>query len=463
MNNTRQFAYKSFAFLTAITSNFVAATEVELQLTVQGQGQVSELSSQQTCNETCSFTLVQNALAQLTVEASEGWMFDDFDQQLCSTDTFGNLAEDSKLLSSSGSGAKTLLFEDFDGDGLEDAVMLWLFSDRVSLQKNNAAGFESANNIASGLSYGSALDAYDWDGDGDMDVVIADFGAQAIYVYTNDGTATFSLSLTVQIDEITPYAIAVADLNNDQLPDLLISSFDANIAGDLRVLENSIQNARLAWYVNQGEDQFSLAEIVTQGEGIITLDIGDIDGDADLDVAAASITSDRSLWYESVDDTYVEHLIAEADGMYGIALGDINQDARLDVISTAYWSRELLVNFQLEGGQFSVPISKGQHADGLTAAAFGDINGDGIDDLGSAVFNTNQFFWLENSEFENCHFFMDDNKSVIANFTQNNPPVEPPIVSDNTQSSSGGSWSIIGVLGIILVFTQRRFLSVRFS
>lgn len=84
-----------------------------------------------------------------------------------------------------------------------------------------------------------------------------------------------------------------------------------------------------------------------------------------------------------------------------------------------------------EGSQFSVPISKGQHADGLTA--FGDIHGDGAaDDLGTAVFI-------------------------------NNPPVEPPIVNENSINSAGCSWSIIGVWGVILVLTQRRFLSRRFS
>ena len=118
---------------------------------------------------------------------------------------------------------------DFNNDGRDDAA---LFStgavESVSVFKSSGSGFGSVARIATNAS---AVAFVDVDNDGDLDVISASTNTASIFVAKNRGTGTFDAPTAYPIANI-PIAIASADLNGDNWPDVLV----VDVTGTLIVL-----------------------------------------------------------------------------------------------------------------------------------------------------------------------------------------------------------------------------------
>jgi hypothetical protein len=125
---------------------------------------------------------------------------------------------------------------------------------------------------------GGGLVVQDMDNDGDIDIVASQVSGTP-HFYANDGDGRFTL-----VDEIVPgtlgnpLALAAADLDGDNLPELFFAS------------GNAIRLAR-----NLGDFRFATAELIVppnaMGQtGALSLALGDLDGDLDLDLIIATIS-----------------------------------------------------------------------------------------------------------------------------------------------------------------------------
>ena len=117
---------------------------------------------------------------------------------------------------------------DVDGDGDIDIVVSnWQVPSQVWLNDGNAtftAGFQINND-----NYAKAIVISDVDYDCDDDVIIGSYGSNGVQVWTNDGLGVFNLCYENDNNN-TVYAhdIAVADLNNDLMPDIWAGNFSSS-------------------------------------------------------------------------------------------------------------------------------------------------------------------------------------------------------------------------------------------
>lgn len=240
-----------------------------------------------------------------------------------------------------------------------------------------------------GASFGGALAVEDLDGDGDLDAVQARLDGSGV-VLVNDGSGHFDAQEQGWSPPGNPLAalpvgLATADLNGDRLPDLLVSSFN-------RVL--------VAW--NEG-GTFSAPETLIGGltdhpqHLYASLNVGDPDGDGDVDLALPGyllISSepgpvvgapDLVAWND--DGWRLETLLdpTNPSQSYAAAWTDHDLDGDQDLLQTTVArdpgepAQALLHN---EGGVL-VDQAPELDADLLSSAmglASADLNGDGLPD-----------------------------------------------------------------------------------
>lgn len=201
-----------------------------------------------------------------------------------------------------------------------------------------------------------SLTAGDIDLDGDLDLITANFGSLlqsgTISILLNDGTGNFTtLNLPTGVN---PNAASVGDINNDGLPDIVIAlSFP-----------NEFVALKLGAGVVDGVPQFTDGVNVPTGADPTALDIGDINGDGNLDIAVTAFPINlfeqpRSVVLKFGDgagnfpESDTATFVLEDLGMNprSLALGDFNGDAIPDVILGDSRDENTLFLLQLARGE----------------------------------------------------------------------------------------------------------------
>ena len=146
---------------------------------------------------------------------------------------FGDTGQSLGSAFSNGAGAS-----DVDDDGDMDIVVSnWQVPSQVWINDGNAsftAGFQINNN-----NYAKAIEISDIDYDCDDDVIIGSYGSNGVQVWTNDGLGEFSLCFeNSSSNSVYSHDIAVADLNNDLMPDIWAGNFSSS-TGDKIFLKST--------------------------------------------------------------------------------------------------------------------------------------------------------------------------------------------------------------------------------
>ncbi len=179
----------------------------------------------------------------------------------------------------------------------------------------------------------------DFDGDGDLDLVVAEFGwhkTGRILCLRNNGDAR-SPQFVPQILDTRPGAIhvPVVDLNQDGRPD-----FVALISQEFEVIEA---------FLNRGDGVFEKQRLATADDpafGSSGIQLADLDGDGDQDVLYANgDTFDSSLikpdhgiqWLENTGSfPFVLHRLTSMPGVHRALAGDLDGDGDLDIVAASH-------------------------------------------------------------------------------------------------------------------------------
>ena len=165
------------------------------------------------------------------------------------------------------------------------------------------------------------------DADGDLDIVSASPGDDTIAWYENDGNADPS------------WTAADIDTNADYAVDVEVADMDGD--GDLDIVSASRDDDTIAWYENDGaaDPSWTAADIATSADGARAVHVADMDSDGDLDIVSASATDSTIAWYENdgaADPSWTASDIdTNASGATGVHVADMDSDGDLDIVSAS--------------------------------------------------------------------------------------------------------------------------------
>jgi hypothetical protein len=222
----------------------------------------------------------------------------------------------------------------------------------------------------------------DVNGDGKLDLISANFDANTLTVWTNNGSGDclWASSYGVGLD---PTSVTSADVNNDGWPDLISAN---STASTLTVLTNN------------GSGGFALASSPSVGDGPQSVTSADVNGDGWPDLISANRGANTlTVLTNNGSGGFV---VAASPGVgilpQSVTSADVNGDGRPDLISANYADNTLTVLTNNGRGGFALASSPatGTFPVSVTAA---DVNGDGSPDLISANSRANTLTVLTNN------------------------------------------------------------------
>ena len=286
---------------------------------------------------------------------------------------------------------------DYDADGKLD-VAISHHGPTVSPSSPSIVSiFRNSSSGAGDISFGTALDitiginsiaqgtlplpsikSADLDRDGKLDIAVNNFRDDEVSVLRNTSSGPGLISFASKEDFATgngPFSVDVADMDGDQIPDLVVGQSTAKV---LSVLRNTSSPGVLSF---AAKEDFDLAS--TQSP---KLSLGDIDGDGLTDVAVAHASNHLSV-FRNTSTVGTLGMATRMDwSQFSLQVGfsDLNGDGKIEMVSFSNSLTNVFKNISTVGdivfesptgnydlGISSVPVSLG----------IGDLDRDGEPDL----------------------------------------------------------------------------------
>ncbi len=266
-------------------------------------------------------------------------------------------------------GGDPIVFGDYNGDGIVDAVLLC--STQVIFFAGRPDGaFQASGTVPVSLPAGYSpvtLAALDVNGDGDLDLVVD--VSSAIEVLFGNGNGTFQRPIVTRIASGSGFAVmAVGDLNQDGIPDVVLQAYNTNTVN---------------LYFGKADGTFRAAQSLNiPGDGPAqAIAIADLNGDGipDLvdDLVEVALGKGHGDFAPAV--YYPVNGASLFAGGGAIAVGNFQNTGRLDLVIQDSYGLSILLNAGrgtfIDGVPTTVPGGR------IACSAAGDFNRDGIPDL----------------------------------------------------------------------------------
>ena len=267
-------------------------------------------------------------------------------------------------------------------------------------QMGSNLSFANAVAYSSGGQMPFSVVVADVNGDSKPDLVVANWcatnspyqctgnGSGIVGVLLGNGDGTFQTAVPYSSGGIRAYSMAVADVNGDGKPDIVVANGAAVVANGTGVVSVLLGN---------GDGTFQTAVPYSSGAygGAVSVAVADVNGDGKPDLlvldyanaAYGTTSSTVGVLLGNGDGTFQSAVTYDSGGLYGTSLAvvDVNGDGKPDLLVTndgcdtnCIGTVGVLLGNGNGTFQTAVTYASGGEAWSVAAA---DVNGDGKPDL----------------------------------------------------------------------------------
>jgi uncharacterized protein (DUF2141 family) len=240
---------------------------------------------------------------------------------------------------------------DVNGDGKPDLLVTHVCANSsscangtVSVLLGNGDGtFRAAVAYDSGGIEADSVAVADMNGDGKPDLVVSNCtncstdGHGSVAVLLSNGDGTFQTAHAIDSGGYAPLSIALADVNGDGKPDVIVGQCSGPTFG--------CRPGEVGVLLGNGDGTLQTPVNYSSGaDQPISVAVADVNGDGKLDVVVSNqATGDQGTLNGAVgvllgngDGTFQPPVIYDAGGIgtAGLAVADVNGDGKLDVVVT---------------------------------------------------------------------------------------------------------------------------------
>lgn len=289
----------------------------------------------------------------------------------------GNLTFSEQKTYSTGNGASPYMIatNDFNNDAIMDIAIANYDGGNIGILLGYGNGsFAEANTYSTGTkSQPNTIDFGDFNNDSYLDMVVTNRGTNTVGILLGYGNGTFAEQKTMSTGSNTgPRAVAVGDMNDDNILDLIVANEAAHNAylfigygngtftKPTTILQGnySFPHSVVVGYFNKdsfldfaianrgnnnvgvllGYGNGSFTSQVTYSTGYnsitLTLIVVDINYDNNSDIAAVNLGTDSvSIFFGYGDGSFTQQILFSAGAGYqpnGVAFADLNGDNQID-------------------------------------------------------------------------------------------------------------------------------------
>jgi len=285
---------------------------------------------------------------------------------------------------------------DLDGDGDLDAFITndgqADGSNAVWLNNGGDQGGEPGTFTISeqNLGTGTSVELGDVDGDGDLDALVANF-ADVGTVWLNQGgiqggTPGTFVDSGQRLGDAKCWDVELGDLDGD---------------GDLDAFFANEQVDRV--WLNDGNGAFTDSGQILREARTCNVELGDLDADGDLDAFVGGTHEPAGVWFNDGLGTFEkggQGLTASHRPVHGLALGDIDGDGDLDAVVGIADQDPNDIWLNDGQGKFRGRAQK-LHSSLVQGLTLGDLDGDGSLDVFMAMgeyVDSQDLVWLNDGE-----------------------------------------------------------------
>jgi hypothetical protein len=322
---------------------------------------------------------------------------------------------------------------DVNSDNQPDIVVVNEASNNVNVFLNAGNGtFLNQTTYLTGSSPRTVA-VVDVNNDTKPDIIVANYGSTYVSILLNAGNGTFLTQTTRSTGGGSgPYALAVVDVNSDNKPDIVVAYYSSNNVG-------VFLNAGNATFLNQ--TTYSIGN----GSLTRSVAVADVNGDNQPDIVVTNTAlSSVGVLLNAGNGTFLNqttYSTGNSSSPYSVAVVDVNSDNQPDIIVANLGTSKVGVFLNAGNGMF---LSQTTYSTGTSSSPRGvavtDVNSDGQPDIVVADSGSGKVGVLLNAgngTFLNQTTYSTGNPLSVAVADVNNDNKSDIVVANDSSNTVG--------------------------